>query len=170
MSQLIQIQLRRDTAANWTTQNPILAEGEPGFETDTQKIKYGDGLTSWTALDYFNDKSEELTIISAEPINGGRLIVNINGLAWHFDPLNPNHYCKVVGLSKTSVTTGQPVIILVNEQLATGLVLFPGAVYFGSTAGALTTVAPTTGISQPVGQAIDTNRLLINIQTPINKI
>jgi hypothetical protein len=46
------IKLRRDTAANWTTENPILAEGEPGLETDTGRIKYGDGTTAWVSLDY----------------------------------------------------------------------------------------------------------------------
>ena len=35
------IQLRRDTSANWATINPILADGEPGLEIDTNKIKYG---------------------------------------------------------------------------------------------------------------------------------
>lgn len=46
------IQLRRDTAANWTTNNPILASGEAGVETDTDRVKVGDGATSWTALPY----------------------------------------------------------------------------------------------------------------------
>ena len=46
------IKLRRDTAANWTTANPILAAGEPGLELDTGKIKYGDGATAWTSLAY----------------------------------------------------------------------------------------------------------------------
>lgn len=49
----IEIQLRRDTAANWTSVNPILASGEPGYETDTKKIKYGDGSTAWVSLSYF---------------------------------------------------------------------------------------------------------------------
>lgn len=44
--------LRRDTAANWTSTNPVLASGEPGLETDTRKIKYGDGTTAWTSLSY----------------------------------------------------------------------------------------------------------------------
>ena len=46
------IKLRRDTATNWTTNNPILAAGEPGLETDTGKIKYGDGVTAWDLLSY----------------------------------------------------------------------------------------------------------------------
>jgi hypothetical protein len=45
-------QVRRDTASNWSTANPILAPGEPGLETDTAKVKYGDGLTAWNSLAY----------------------------------------------------------------------------------------------------------------------
>lgn len=47
------IQLRRDTAANWTNANPTLASGEAGFETDTGKFKIGDGSTAWSSLAYF---------------------------------------------------------------------------------------------------------------------
>lgn len=46
------IQLRRDTATNWTTANPVLAQGEPALETDTGRRKIGDGATAWTALGY----------------------------------------------------------------------------------------------------------------------
>jgi len=46
------IQLRRDTAANWTAANPTLAAGEVGVETDTLRVKVGDGATAWTALGY----------------------------------------------------------------------------------------------------------------------
>jgi hypothetical protein len=44
--------VRRDTAANWTSANPTLASGEPGYELDTRKIKYGDGTTAWATLPY----------------------------------------------------------------------------------------------------------------------
>lgn len=46
------LQNRRDTATNWTTNNPTLAAGELGYETDTKKIKVGDGSTAWTSLAY----------------------------------------------------------------------------------------------------------------------
>jgi len=49
------IQLRRDTAANWTSANPTLAQGELGTETDTSKIKIGDGSTVWNSLGYLVD-------------------------------------------------------------------------------------------------------------------
>lgn len=45
-------QIRRGTAAQWTTSNPVLAAGEQGFETDTRKSKVGDGTTAWTSLAY----------------------------------------------------------------------------------------------------------------------
>ena len=44
--------LRRATSANWASADPVLAEGELGFEVDTGKMKIGDGVKTWTALDY----------------------------------------------------------------------------------------------------------------------
>lgn len=46
------IQLRRDIAANWTSNNPILAQGEIGLETDTNQFKIGNGVDAWSALSY----------------------------------------------------------------------------------------------------------------------
>lgn len=46
------LQNRRDTAANWTSNNPTLAAGEIGLEVDTSKFKMGDGSTAWIALAY----------------------------------------------------------------------------------------------------------------------
>jgi hypothetical protein len=48
----VRFQLRRDTAANWTSANPVLALGEPGVETDTLKLKIGDGFAAWNSLGY----------------------------------------------------------------------------------------------------------------------
>lgn len=52
MSSTSRIRLRRDTAANWTAANPVLLNGEVGFETDTRKLKLGDGTTAWNTLLY----------------------------------------------------------------------------------------------------------------------
>lgn len=49
-----QIKLRRDTYANFTSSNPVLGSGEPAYETDTKKLKIGDGSTAYTQLDYFS--------------------------------------------------------------------------------------------------------------------
>jgi len=48
----VQIQLRNGTASAWTTANPTLASGEVGVETDTFKIKAGNGSLAWNSLSY----------------------------------------------------------------------------------------------------------------------
>jgi len=52
MAVVTQIQVRRGTAAQWTSANPTLAAGEWGLETDTLKTKIGNGSTAWTSLAY----------------------------------------------------------------------------------------------------------------------
>ena len=46
----IRIQLRRDTAANWVSSNPVLRQGEIGIETDTLLMKLGNGTSTWTQI------------------------------------------------------------------------------------------------------------------------
>ena len=58
-----QIQFRRDTAANWTVNNPTLAVGELGLETDTNAYKIGDGATSWANLGYRQLAPEITTLL-----------------------------------------------------------------------------------------------------------
>lgn len=49
------IKFRRDTSANWTSVNPIPAQGEPCYETDTGKLKIGNGSDNYTSLPYVSD-------------------------------------------------------------------------------------------------------------------
>ena len=48
-------QFKRGTAKRWLEVNPILRQGEPGFEYDTGKLKLGDGFTPWLSLPYVNE-------------------------------------------------------------------------------------------------------------------
>lgn len=69
----VKLKQRYDTASNWTTNNPVLLAGELGIESDTKKMKVGDGTTSWNSLAYmiatpelpnniaYTDKSNEFT-------------------------------------------------------------------------------------------------------------
>lgn len=52
------LQIRHDTSSNWTTRNPVLAQGEYGLETNTWLIKIGDGVTDWEHLRYLNKLDE----------------------------------------------------------------------------------------------------------------
>jgi hypothetical protein len=55
----IKIQLRRDLAANWTQNNPLLLNGEIGIETDTLKFKIGNGTQRWNSLSSYAFKIGE---------------------------------------------------------------------------------------------------------------
>ena len=55
------IQIRRDTASNWTSANPTLAQGELGLETDTLKVKAGTGSGNWASLSYLIDTGGYVT-------------------------------------------------------------------------------------------------------------
>jgi hypothetical protein len=61
-SQYIIMQFRRDTAANWTSVNPILADGEPGLDKTNKAFKIGDGTTHWNDLEFANVKDAPLSI------------------------------------------------------------------------------------------------------------
>ena len=77
------IQIRRDTAANWTRVNPILSDGEPGLETDTNKVKYGDGTTAWASLDYASGGGGFTDVDGLVTFPGDLLI----GTLWPEDPM-----------------------------------------------------------------------------------
>ena len=50
----VQFQLRNSTKSEWDTLNPRLAVGEPGIETDTGKVKFGNGIDTWSTLSYYS--------------------------------------------------------------------------------------------------------------------
>ena len=62
---IVTVRLRRDTSANWESTNPILKIGEPGLETDTRKLKFGDGVTAWTSLSYTRSDSNDPLLLES---------------------------------------------------------------------------------------------------------
>jgi len=81
MATILPIQLRGDTAANWTSNNTVLRAREMALETDTRKFKIGDGTTAWNSLSYgltsgavatsvitqvVSDKSANYTILATD--------------------------------------------------------------------------------------------------------
>ena len=65
------IRIRRDTAGNWTSNDPTPAEGEICLETDTGYLKVGDGATAWTALVYIFDSMPSFSVTgSATALSG----------------------------------------------------------------------------------------------------
>jgi hypothetical protein len=72
MSVVTQIQVRRGTAAQWTSANPTLASGEWGYESDTGKVKIGDGTTAWNSEPYIG-AGTVTSITAGTGLSGGTI-------------------------------------------------------------------------------------------------
>jgi hypothetical protein len=79
----IQVQIRHDTATNWTSVNPVLLLAEIGYETDSGFMKYGDGTTAWSSLPYWTGGASGdmvlaaiQTITGAKTFNSGKLVLS----------------------------------------------------------------------------------------------
>lgn len=130
---MTQIKLRRDTSANFTSANPVLGIGEPAYETDTKKLKIGDGTTAYTQLEYFSaggGGSSDITatlplkivdgIISLEvdgqtiQIVDGKLHANLDDKQDKFETQIP------LSISSSSITTSVAAGITETEESWTG--------------------------------------------------
>lgn len=72
MAVVTQIQVRRGTASQWTSTNPTLAAGEFGYETDTGKLKIGNGTTAWASLAY-SGSGTVTSITAGTGLSGGTI-------------------------------------------------------------------------------------------------
>lgn len=65
-----------DISENWTSNNPILLAGEIGIESDTNKMKVGNGVNGWNDLPYFIDLSNKANLIGDNDFKGTQTISN----------------------------------------------------------------------------------------------
>ena len=143
-----QIQLRRDTSANWLFVNPVLAEGEMGIETNTNYFKIGNGLLQWTGLTYVSGPNFYTTAstLNNSIVNFNRndvlsaYSVNLSGLT------GLNNYLPLSGGVLTgplTATTVSATTFYGNGSQLTGIVA--GATFTGGTVTGATTF--TGGLS-----------------------
>lgn len=78
-TQYVRLQLRQDTTENWNSANPILLEGEMGYDTDTKQFKIGNGINSWNTLDYYKIPINYNDIDNKPTIGEGLITLNFNG-------------------------------------------------------------------------------------------
>ena len=102
------IRLRRDTAAAWAAANPVLALAEPGLETDTNLIKYGDGVTAWNSLPYAGGTFDPEAIAS-------NLLPTVNGV---YDIGTPALRFRDLYLTGNSLYIGNTVITSTDNGIA----------------------------------------------------
>lgn len=102
------IQIRRGTKSQWISANPVLESGELGLETDTGRLKFGDGSSSWDELDYVGTKENLIRVQN----NSGSAIQK--GQAVYINGFN----------SSFNVPTVSPYIAngTISEQLFAGLI------------------------------------------------
>lgn len=67
------IQLKKDTSEAWRINNPVLLDGEAGYESDTSLMKVGDGIHRWLELDYTNSGATAIASTANYAINAGAL-------------------------------------------------------------------------------------------------
>lgn len=94
---IVRIQLRRDTAANWTSADPVLAPGEIGLETDTDQFKIGDGSTVWSLLSYGGIQGPQ-----GEPGVDGT--DGVDGVAAATSPLTYDSGTNTIGIDQSAIS------------------------------------------------------------------
>jgi hypothetical protein len=118
-----QIQLRRGTSTEWTTANPILADGEIGIETDTGLYKVGNGINLWSARPYSTLRSiDTATVVNmpdqatpSAPATGtiniyakllsGRMMLRQQGSSGLATPFQPSFFQNNIMMINTNTTT-----------------------------------------------------------------
>jgi Major tropism determinant N-terminal domain/PQQ-like domain len=90
------IQLRRDTAANWSSTNPTLAQGEIGIDLTNNKIKIGTGTTAWNSLAYWDDKEPSTFDGSYNSLTGKPTIPTIGAFEFAGNVITTNDSSNIV--------------------------------------------------------------------------
>ena len=174
----VQIQLRHDTAANWTAANPLLAVAEMGVETDTGKIKIGDGASSWNGLPYGLGTPNPASAVAAASLQAGQPVY-INGITGQLQLASATNFASrfVAGLVTAATAAGfvanmtRDMLTLTNWSAVMGSsLLMPGQVYWlSSVPGMLLPASPQTAgqVSVVVGEAISSTQFLFRPGQPI---
>ena len=161
-----QIQLRRDTAADWTSNNPTLAAGEFGWESDSNRFKIGDGSAAWTSLSY----ADTLKTLGDILVNGSTISAPSNGDLTLTTSGTGNINLGEFIVNGTTLSSSDSSSININEGLivdgalnVSGAATLSGATTL-STSLALATGATVTGVDNG---ALGTSATLLATQGAI---
>lgn len=165
----MRIELRNDTAANWTAANPVLAAGEFGCENDTLLFKKGDGATAWNSLPYANAGSLAPTALqfnaTAKTNLAAESVAAIDGSGVYNPDLTiPQDVANIVGICATAALAGNEVTVQTIGTFTEALWNWlEGPIYCAASGGALTQTAPDTGAVIRVATAITPKTIQVGI-------
>jgi len=106
----LHIQLRRDSAADWASNNPTMPQGEIGLETDTGLFKFGDGSTAWNSLAYSNQLTHDIMFF----IDGGGAVIT-TGIK---QPVQIDFACTIVSATVIADQSGSIVVDIWKDTYA----------------------------------------------------
>lgn len=107
--------IRRDTTANWASANPVLKLGEPGLETDTRRIKYGDGSTAWNSLGYSVAETRSGTSFPSSPATGTRFYRTDRNIEYFYDGTRWLS-TQIYGLNSATPNTMAPTVSVTTSN------------------------------------------------------
>ena len=114
------ILLRRDTLGNWQTNNPVLLSGEPGYETNSGKLKVGDGITPWNQLSYYYGATGGIGSTGPIGVTGPTGPIGLNGATGPTGATGPIGATGATGpIGATGPTGFDFSLILTNGQTGT---------------------------------------------------
>jgi hypothetical protein len=115
----IQIQLRRATAAQWTTANTILSQGELALETDSLKIKIGDGSTAWNSLAYYQTTQTYVPRVQSQTTTTSQTSLSWNSGSYdqiNITCANTGATCNIALDSNGSPANGQKMLFRIRDS------------------------------------------------------
>ena len=168
----VRIQLRRDTSANWISNNPTLREGELGIETDTLKIKVGTGAAWNSTPNYANVVPSDLNTtlgdyVTVSDIGAQSGVVGLNA---SYNAIIPGSSIIIEG----STADANETTLTVTDPTADRTITFPdatGTVALAENVAALSGATFTGNINVPTaitfeGATADSYETTIQVTDP----
>ena len=162
---MTQIQIRRDTSTNWSTNNPTPASGEPCYETDTGKFKIGNGTTPYNNLEYIGagDLPDNITT-QGNTFNGANQLVQLD---------SSGKLPAIDGSALTNISASAPsnMVTTDTDQTITGNKTFDNLIVDATGTGqanVLRATVSTSSTGRVIGNVLTCNTDVVTYANTLN--